>query len=122
MDQIGAVFGLIDQYELSGEPVNVAREELMEMAVRMEYWDILLEQKEKASVGIWDKVISDVRAEVIEADEIKWGGDEALKFMAVTDENTLVLAKLGIREEVFEEIARTNEASLKELQRRLGVE
>jgi len=36
--------------------------------------------------------------------------------------NAAVLERFGIQEEVFEVVARTNEASLKELQRRLGVE
>lgn len=92
------------------------------MARRMENWDVLLKVEEKVSPAIWNRVLSGVKEEIVGRESIELKGGEALKFLAISEEDTAVLERFGMRDEAIEEVARTNEASLKELQKRLGVE
>ena len=121
-EEIEFVFQFLEQQKANGESVDYAQGELVDMARRMENWDVLLKVEEKVSPAIWNRVLTGVKEEIVGRESIKLKGEEALKFLAISEEDTAVLERFGMRDEVIEEIARTNEESLKELQRRLGVE
>lgn len=121
-EEIESVFQFLEQQKANGEPVDYAQDELVDMARRMENWDVLLKVEEKVSPAIWNRVLSGVKEEIVGRESIELKGGEALKFLAISEEDTAVLERFGMRDEAIEEVARTNEASLKELQKRLGVE
>ena len=118
----GAILRFLDHLEAGGEPVTAAREQLVENVSPFSSWDSLATLEGKISASSWERVLSGVKRDAIDVDSIRWEGGEPLKFLAISEADSELLERFGIQEEAFEEVARTNEASLKELQRRLGAE
>ncbi|YCM44111.1 hypothetical protein V2O64_22645 [Verrucomicrobiaceae bacterium 227] len=113
----------LDQQEAMGESVEEAREGVVYYAESMGKFDPLLGLQGKVSSRLWELVTLKVGIEAMDTHVIRWeGAGEHLIFPEILDDKIELLERFGIRDEVFEKVRLRNEASLKELQRRLGAE
>lgn len=112
----------IQEFASQGEPVEEAWAALAAAVVEGDHWDEVEALKSAVPAAVWEGMTERIRSDAVSHRRLALGSDASVWFREISQEELKVLERFGLKERALQEIADTNEESLRKLHEWLGVE
>jgi hypothetical protein len=112
----------IQEFASQGEAVEEAWAALAAAVVEGDHWDEVEALKSAVPAAVWEGMTERIRSDAVSHRRLALGSDASVWFREISQEELKVLERFGLKERALQEIADTNEESLRKLHEWLGVE